>query len=174
MLHRIAVPVASEWCQTRSCCFCDGDEQVPGPRQVEPEGRYFGHRECTPLHRALEVAGPGLGGGQVAVLRLHAAVSWPRNKDTIYLGRGVRLRRKADFHHPDDRSFLVVANFGEQPFSVGNPGVPCLSTSARRSGGGQLWHPQLGLASGSCWQLPGTTRQVGRCVDEHQADGRNP
>ena len=32
-----------------------------------------------------EVAGPGLGGGQVAVLHPHAAVSWPRNKDILFL-----------------------------------------------------------------------------------------
>src|ERR687893_551937 len=32
----------------------------------------------------LEVAGPGLEGGQVAVLRLHAAVCWPRNDYSIY------------------------------------------------------------------------------------------
>ena len=33
----------------------------------------------------VEVASPGLEGGQVAVLHLHAAVSWPRNKDIIFL-----------------------------------------------------------------------------------------
>ena len=32
-----------------------------------------------------EVAGPGLEGGQVAVLHPHAAVSWPRNKDILFL-----------------------------------------------------------------------------------------
>ena len=33
----------------------------------------------------MEVAGPGLEGWQVAVLRLDVAVSWPRNKDIVFL-----------------------------------------------------------------------------------------
>jgi hypothetical protein len=37
------------------------------------------------------VASPGLGGGQVAVLRLHAAVSWLRNDCTILAELGERI-----------------------------------------------------------------------------------
>ena len=33
----------------------------------------------------LKVASPGLGGGQVAVLRLHAASCWPRDEGSILL-----------------------------------------------------------------------------------------
>jgi hypothetical protein len=34
------------------------------------------------------VAGPGLGEGQVAVLRLHLALRWPRNEGSILLCEG--------------------------------------------------------------------------------------
>jgi hypothetical protein len=37
------------------------------------------------------VAGPGLGGGQVTVLRLHAAVCWLRNDCTILAERSERI-----------------------------------------------------------------------------------
>ena len=39
----------------------------------------------------LKVATPGLEGGQVAVLRLHAAVSWLRNDCTILAELGERI-----------------------------------------------------------------------------------
>ena len=38
-----------------------------------------------------EVASPGLEGGQVAVLRLYAAVCWPRNAYIILLCEGWRI-----------------------------------------------------------------------------------
>jgi hypothetical protein len=40
---------------------------------------------------ARQVASPGLEGGQVAVLRLHAAVSWLRNDCTILAELGERI-----------------------------------------------------------------------------------
>jgi hypothetical protein len=38
-----------------------------------------------------EVAGPGLEGGQVAVLRPNVAISWPRNEYTVLSVQGSSL-----------------------------------------------------------------------------------
>jgi hypothetical protein len=66
----------------------DDHEDVHGPQQVEPEGRYLRHRECPPLHRQLDVAGPSLEGGQVATLPLHAALAMPRDECSILASEG--------------------------------------------------------------------------------------
>lgn len=45
----------------------------------------------------MEVAGPGLDGGQVAVLRLHAAVSWSRNDGSVLRALRTRITQMSEF-----------------------------------------------------------------------------
>ena len=65
-----------------------------------------------------EVASPGLEGGQVAVLRLYAAVCWPRNAYIILLCEGWRITQMQyllQLSSPTSEN-AVKAKFAEQPF----------------------------------------------------------